>query len=56
MRIFLNRKETVFVSVDTKLPILASYAEQQAKPKVDYENHLQGFNICDPESVSVAEK
>eukprot|EP00795_Rhopilema_esculentum_P013367 gene13367-4222_t len=39
-----------------KLPILASSAEQQAKLKIDYENRLTRFNICDLESVGVAER
>eukprot|EP00795_Rhopilema_esculentum_P015949 gene15949-7279_t len=45
-----------FAAVDMNLPILASSVEQQAKLKIDYENRLKKFNICDPESVSVTER
>ena len=45
-----------FAAVDMKLPILASSTEQQAKLKIDHENRLAKLNICDPESVSVAER
>ena len=45
-----------FAAVDIKLPILASSAEQQAKLKIGFENRITKFNICDPESVDVAER
>ena len=37
-----------FAAFEMKLPIIASSEEQQKKLKLDYENRLQKFKICDP--------
>ena len=37
-----------FAAFEMKLPIIASSEEKQKKLKLDYENRLQKFKICDP--------
>ena len=39
-----------------KLPIIASSEEQQKKLKLDYENRLQKFKICDPLSIEPSKR
>ena len=39
-----------------KLPIIASSEEQQKKLKLDYENRLQKFKICDPLSIQPSKR
>ena len=40
-----------FAAFEMKLPRVASSEEQQKKFKLDYENQLQKFKICDPLSI-----
>ena len=39
-----------------KLPIIASSEEPQKKLKLDYENWLQKFKICDPLSIEPSKR
>ena len=41
----------VFAASEMKLPIIASLEKQQKKLKLDYENRLRRFKICDPLSI-----
>ena len=40
-----------FTAFEMKLPVITSSEEQQKKLKLDYENRLQKFKICNPLSV-----
>ena len=45
-----------FAAFEMKLPIIASSEEQQKKLKLDYENQLQKFKICDPLSIEPSKR
>ena len=45
-----------FAAFEMKLPIIASSEEQQKKLKLDYENRLQKFKICDPLSIEPSKR
>ena len=40
-----------FAAFEMELPIIVSLEEQQKKLKLDDENRLQKFKICDPPSI-----
>ena len=45
-----------FAALEMKLPIIASSEEHQKKLKLDYENRLQKFKICDPLSIEPSKR
>ena len=45
-----------FVAFEMKLPIIASLEKQQKKLKLDYENRLQKFKICDQLSIEPSKR
>ena len=45
-----------FAAFEMKLPTIATSEEQQKKLKLDYENRLQKFKICDPLSIKPSKR